>query len=74
MTSTNIKEGKAQVRNNERINSGLELGINVCFVFALLLLLLKSEVNISVFVSGQNNDTWNYVWLGEFGQVSSRSI
>ena len=64
MTSTNINEGKAQVRNNERINSGLELGINV---------LLKSEKNTSVFVSGQNNDTWNYVWLGEFGQVSSRS-
>ena len=38
-----------------------------------LILLLKIEVNISVFVSGQNNDTWNYVWLGEFGQVSSRS-
>ena len=38
-----------------------------------LILLFKIEVNISVFVSGQNNDTWNYVWLGEFGQVSSRS-
>ena len=35
MTSTNINEGKAQVRNNERINSGLEQGINVCFDFVV---------------------------------------
>ena len=33
MTSTNTKEGKAQVRTSERINSGLELGINVGFDF-----------------------------------------
>ena len=33
MTSTNTKEGKAQVRTNERINSGLELGINGRFNF-----------------------------------------
>ena len=35
MTSTNIKEKKAQVRNNEQIISGLELGINVCFDFVV---------------------------------------
>ena len=35
MTSTNIKEEKAQVRNNEQIISGLELGINVCFDFVV---------------------------------------